>query len=129
MRRAMGWLGLSFAACALSAAAPAMAHHSFAMFDRNRTETLTGTVKAFDMINPHSWLQILAVDRSGMNEWSLELGGSGQLAQRGWTSSTFKPGDKITVYFHPSRDGSNGGQFVSVSQLNGQILESRGRGG
>ena len=44
-------------------------------------------------------------------------------------SSTFKPGDKITTYFHPSRDGSNGGQFVSVSQLNGQILESRGRGG
>ena len=73
-------------------------------------------------------LQVVVVDKAGMNEWALEMGGSGQLAQRGWTSSTFKPGDKITVNFHPSRDGSNGGQFVSVAQLNGQLFESRSRG-
>ena len=128
MRHKLSWLGFSLAAGALAAFAPASAHHSFAMFDRARTETLSGTVKGFDMINPHSWLQVVVVDKAGMNEWALEMGGSGQLAQRGWTSSTFKPGDKITVNFHPSRDGSNGGQFVSVAQLNGQLFESRSRG-
>ncbi len=112
-------LGLSAAALALIAASPGAAHHSYSMFDRGRTETLSGTIKSFDLINPHSWLEVAVPRAGGATEWSLEMGGAGQITRRGWNQETFKPGDRVTVTYHPLRDGSNGGQFVTVTTLNG----------
>jgi hypothetical protein len=43
-------------------AAPALAHHSFAMFDAEKTVTLQGTVKELEWINPHSWLRVMVKD-------------------------------------------------------------------
>ncbi len=111
----------ALAACALGA--PALAHHSFAMFDRDRTDTVVGTVKAFEMINPHAWLRVLVAEPGGAtNEWSMEMGGAGQLERQGWTATSVHPGDKVTVRIHPLRDGSYGGQLVSVTLPNGQVL-------
>jgi hypothetical protein len=107
-------------------AATASAHHSFAMFDRNQTVTINGTVKELELINPHGWLRILVPDASGaQNEWSLELGGPGQLARSGWTSGSVHPGDKVKVQLHPLRDGSYGGQLISVTLPSGQVLGQR----
>lgn len=107
-------------------AAPAWAHHSFAMFDRGRTDTVAGTVKSFEMINPHGWLIVMAPDAQGhMREWALETGGPGQMARQGWTATSLAMGDKVTVQIHPMKDGSNGGQLVSATLPNGQTL---GRG-
>ena len=104
----------------------AAAHHSFAMFDRDRTETIAGTVKEFDVINPHSWLRVLVPDANGTpNEWSIELGGLGQLGRSGLTKNSVSPGDKVVVQIHPLRDGSYGGQFVSVTLPNGKVLGQR----
>jgi len=109
-----------------SVATTAVAHHSFAMFDRNQTLTINGTVKQFELINPHGWLRVLVPDASGaQNEWSVELGGAGQLARFGWTPNSVHPGDKVTVQLHPLRDGSYGGQLVSVTLPSGQVLGQR----
>jgi hypothetical protein len=105
---------------------PAFAHHSFAMFDRSRTERIAGTVKAIELINPHGWLRIMVSDASGaQNEWSLELGGAGQLERFGWRQNAVRPGDKVVVQIHPLRDGSYGGQLISVTLPNGQVLGQR----
>ena len=107
----------------LSFATTAAAHHSFAMFDRDRTDTIAGTVKAFEVINPHGWLRIVVADPSGaQNEWSIELGGPGQLERSGLTQDAIHPGDKVVVKLHPLRDGSYGGQLVSVTLPNGQVI-------
>ena len=107
-------------------ATTASAHHSFAMFDRSRTETVAGTVKEFELINPHSWLRIMVADANGVaSEWPLELGGAGQLQRFGWTPDAVHPGDKVTVQLHPLRDGSYGGQLVSVTLANGKVLGQR----
>ena len=99
----IGCLGLTL----VSFATAAGAHHSFAMFDRNQTETLAGTVKECELMNPHGWLRIMVPDASGtQNEWSLELGGAGQLERFGWTQDAVRPGDRIVVRLHPLRDGS-----------------------
>ncbi len=104
----------------------AFAHHSFAMFDRSRTESIAGTVKAIELINPHGWLRIMVSDASGaQNEWSLELGGAGQLERFGWRQNAVHPGDKVVVQIHPLRDGSYGGQLISVTLPNGQVLGQR----
>lgn len=110
----------------LCLATTAGAHHSFAMFDRSRTDTVAGTVKEFELINPHSWLRIMVANASGgQSEWPLELGGAGQLQRFGWTPDAVHPGDKVTVRLHPLRDGSYGGQLVSVTLPNGKVLGQR----
>ena len=107
-------------------ATTAHAHHSFAMFDRGQTETIAGTVKEFEMINPHSWLRVMVPNANGVqSEWSLELGGAGQLGRFGWTQDAVHPGDRVTVQLHPLRDGSYGGQLVSVTLPSGKVLGQR----
>src|SRR6478609_5299932 len=99
------------AAAALGgAAAPALAHHSFAMFDSSKELTLVGTVKEFQWTNPHSWLQLNVPGADGkLVEWSIEGGSPNGLARQGWKSTSLKPGDKVTLKTHPMKDGSNGG--------------------
>ncbi len=99
---------------------PALAHHSFAMFDADKTVDLTGTVKEFQWTNPHSWLQVMVTDEKGQTaEWSLEMGAPGGLARTGWRPKTVVPGDKVTVSIHPLKDGSTGGQLLTVVLPNG----------
>jgi hypothetical protein len=113
----------------LGLATTASAHHSFAMFDRNQTETIAGTVKEFEMINPHGWLRIIVPDAKGVqSEWSLELGGANQLERIGWTPDAVHTGDKVTVQVHPLRDGSYGGQLVSITLPSGKVLGQRPAG-
>jgi uncharacterized protein DUF6152 len=107
-------------------ATTAGAHHSFAMFDRSQTQTIAGTVKEFELINPHSWLRVMVPSPKGVqSEWSVEMGGAGQLGRLGWTPDAVHPGDKVTVRLHPLRDGSYGGQLVSVTLPSGKVLGQR----
>ena len=101
----------------------ALAHHSFAMFDANKTSEVSGTVKEFEWINPHVWLHVVAPSTSGKAvTWSFEAGSPGQLTQTGWKPDSVNPGDKITVKLHPLKDGSHGGQLLSVTLPDGRIL-------
>jgi len=117
--KALGW---GVVAAAVSATA-ALAHHSFAMFDADKTVELVGTVKEFQWTNPHSWLQVVVTDDKGQPvEWSLEMGSPGGLARQGWKPKTVVAGDKVTVRHHPLKDGSPGGQLLSVVLPNGTKL-------
>jgi hypothetical protein len=119
-------LGLSF----LCLATTAGAHHSFAMFDRSQTESIAGTVKEFDLINPHGWLRVMVPDAKGnQNEWSVEMGGAGQVARVGLVPEAIHAGDRVTVQIHPLRDGSYGGQLISVTLPNGKVLGQQRPGG
>src|SRR4051812_47917119 len=59
---------------ALSIGGPAAAHHSGAMFDRDKTVTLSGTIKAFQYNNPHCWLTVVVPGAGGAApaEWAIE---------------------------------------------------------
>ncbi len=115
-------LALAAAASAFVAGS-ALAHHSFAMFDANKTTKLAGTVKEYEWINPHAWIHLSVTAADGKaQEWSFEGGSTGQLAQTGWTRETLKPGDKITVGFHPLKDGSYGGQLLDIAFPDGRTL-------
>jgi len=101
---------------AMVVAAPAFAHHSFAMFDTKKTITLDGTVKEFQWTNPHAWIQVTVKDAAGNDvEWSVEGGGPNGLSRLGWTRNSLKPGDKAQVLIHPLKDGTNGGQLINVT--------------
>jgi len=101
---------------AVFASGSAFAHHSHAMFDSQKQVTLVGTVKEFQWINPHCWLQLLVPNPDDPNaapvEWGLEMGAPLELYRHGWKPEIVKPGDKITVVINPLRDGRPGGQIV-----------------
>src|SRR5262249_56559896 len=108
---------VSLAAVAAAAfAASAFAHHSFAMFDAQKTVTLDGTVKEFEWVNPHAWLRVMVKDeKTGQQAmWALELSSPSRLVTMGMRSDSVKPGDAVSVTFHPLRHGARGGQFIQA---------------
>ena len=114
-------LGLAGIALAVSAI-PAVAHHSFAMFDTDKKMVLEGTIKEFQWTNPHSWIQMMVPNAAGKPEqWAIELGAPGGLAQQGWAAATLTPGMKITAIIHPLKDGTHGGQFMAVTLPDGTL--------
>jgi hypothetical protein len=104
--------GLIFGALAFGFAAPASAHHSFAMFDRTKTIKLSGTVKQYDWTNPHAYIWLDVVDKGTTTTWAIESASPGILVRHGWTKDTMKPGDKVDIDVNPLKDGRNGGSFV-----------------
>lgn len=104
-------------------AAPAVAHHSYAMFDAEKTVTLEGTVKQFQWTNPHSWIYLTASDASGQSgDWAIELGAPNGLARQGWAPKSLTAGMKIKAVIHPLKDGKAGGQLVSLTLPDGKQL-------
>jgi hypothetical protein len=99
-------------------AVPAIAHHSFAMFDAEKTTTIAGTVKEFQWTNPHAWI-MLNVGEAQPATWAIEMGGPGGLARQGWKPKTLTPGMPVTLTIHPLRDGTNGGQFMTITLPDG----------
>ncbi len=93
------------------AAAPALAHHSRAMFDVSKNITYRGVVEEYRWQNPHSHIVVRvgagAADRSTVGTWTVEASAINLMTSGGWTPRTYKPGDPITVVAHPGMDGSN----------------------
>ena len=96
---------------------PAWAHHAFeAEFDQTRPVTLTGKVTSMEWINPHSWLRIIVNDeKTGKPAvWALELSSPARLVTMGMRADSVRPGDAVSVTFHPMKDGTRGGQFIQA---------------
>ena len=111
-------------------AAPAFAHHSFSMFDGQKTVTLQGTVKEFEWVNPHSWLRIIVNDESTGKPmvWAVELSSPSRLITMGMHADSVKPNDAVSVTFHPMKDGTRGGQFIEAVLPGGkQVIRANAR--
>jgi hypothetical protein len=105
-------------------AAPALAHHSAAMYDRAAKRRLVGVVKEFQWTNPHVWIQVMTPNAKGVvEEWGVECTSVNFMTRRGWAKDTLKPGDKIELMISPLKDGSKGGGLISVTSVNGKVLE------
>jgi hypothetical protein len=118
---------LGLAALLLCAPSLAPAHHSFAMFDRERSLVITGVVRDFQWTNPHTWIQVSVTDAAGKQmEWSLEGGSPGILSRNGWKRTSLKPGDKISVEIYPLKSGEPGGSFIEVTKSDGSKLYYHG---
>ena len=115
---------LSLAGIAVAITAiPALGHHSFAMFDAQKTVTLEGTVKEFQWTNPHSWILLMVNNTEGKAEqWAIEMGGPAGLARQGWRPKTLTPGMNVKVVIRPLKDGKAGGQFLAVTLPDGTQL-------
>jgi hypothetical protein len=90
----------------------AIAHHSFAMFDQEHPQEVTGIVKDFKYTSPHSFIILDIKDKEGNAEaWNLEGGSPSALARDGWTSKSLKTGDELRLTIEPLRSGAPGGAW------------------
>ena len=116
------WFILALAAATMTAES-ASAHHSFSMYDRHRTVTLSGVVKEYVWNAPHVTIKVLSQGgRSNTVTWAVEGSSPTVLARGGWTSALLKPGDRISVGIHPRKDRTAGGLLADEQQMlvNGQ---------
>jgi hypothetical protein len=120
---------LALAALAAAAAAPAVAHHSTAMFDFAKTIEITGTVQDFQWTNPHTWTNVTVEGGGTAGVYGLEGMSPNYLARNGWTKRTLNPGDKVTFEVHPLKDGRKGGFMVSAKLADGTVLYNLPRRG
>jgi hypothetical protein len=113
----------------LAVTAPAIAHHSFAMFDQTKPLTLSGTVTEFQWTNPHAYIEMDVADNGVVKHWSVEMGSPSILMQSGWKFKDLKKGDKVTVRLSPLKDGKPGGLLVQATLPDGRVLgNGPGRG-
>jgi Family of unknown function (DUF6152) len=111
------------AALVLAFSGAALAHHSGAMFERDKTIDLVGTIVTFSWTNPHSWIEINVSNASGgTDKWGVECNSPNNMARQGWRSTTLKPGDQVTITVHPLRSGEKGGRFLSVKLPDGTVM-------
>jgi hypothetical protein len=101
----------------LVAATPALAHHAFAAeFDATKPIKLTGVVTKVEWHNPHAWFYIDVKDENGkVTNWGMEMGSPNGLMRAGWTRTSMKVGDVVTVEASRARDGSNIGNVKVVT--------------
>ena len=118
---------LAVAAGLLMASSPLIAHHNQASFNTQVVTTLTGTVKEFHWMNPHSMMLLSVKDDKGeVTDWAIELAPPNSLHRdNGWTSTTFKPGDRVTVDGNAYKDGRKIMRPVRMIMPDGK--EFRGR--
>jgi hypothetical protein len=96
------------AAAVLTAGTAIRAHHAFAAeFDVNKPIKLTGTLKEWEMINPHSWFHVEVKEKDGKTAiWMVEGGSPNQLMRNGVTKNTIKVGTELVIDAYQAKDGT-----------------------
>jgi hypothetical protein len=115
---------LVLSACVLYGAAVS-AHHGTSLYAMEKEVGLTGTIKEWRWLSPHTWLDLTVTTASGrVEEWNLESAPPGYLARQGWSETTLAPGEKVsvTICLLKAPEGSKAGILLEVARASGEVL-------
>ena len=113
-------IALPVAAALIAAlAVPAVAHHAFVMFDKNKEVRLSGIVKEFDNVNPHAQIVLTAQDGK---EWIIQTESPLVLDKVGINDSTLSMGEKVSMRVHPLKDGKPGASLIELTTEDGMVM-------
>jgi hypothetical protein len=114
------------AAALLSIPAVLLGHHGQAAYE-STSVTIKGTVTAFRFVNPHCIVEFETKDDKGqVQKWQGELNSPNRFVKAGWTETTLRAGDEITITGYRLRSGANTMWITTILLPNGQELK-RGR--
>ena len=121
------WRPLAAAVAILVTSGSVSAHHSFAMFDQDKLVTLKGSVAEWYWINPHGHIILNVnagpgVDPNFVGEWDIECASTSIMRLQGWSSTTLKPGDQVTISANPLKNGSKGASLFYATFPDGKRL-------
>ena len=118
------FLGVAIATLAvLLVSVPLAGHHGAAALDTGKEVTLRGTVTEWIWSNPHCFLKFDAKDETGsVRNWAVETQNPTSMTTRGWSRSSFKVGDEVTVTIEPVKNGQPVGRILTAILANGQKL-------
>lgn len=117
---------------ALAACLPLAAHHAFAAeFSAAKPVNLTGTVTRVAWLNPHARFYLTVTEGGSHATWELVMGSPNVLSRQGWSRTTLKEGDRVTVRGYVAKDGSHTAAARMVRTPDGRQLffGSAGDGG
>ena len=99
---------LILASALICASIPLVAHHGTnASYDPTKKVMLNGVITSFTWRNPHAFVEFDVTDPKGtVVHWVGEMNSPMVLKAAGWTATTLKPGDHITMTVNPSRAGT-----------------------
>lgn len=113
---------LMFAATFLAPTA-VLAHHGEAAYETSKNVTVRATMTEFDWENPHCQLRFDVTDDKGnVRHWVVLAINPLMLERYGWTRESLKPGDMVTIVFHPAKNGDMSGILEKVVLANGREL-------
>ena len=110
-------------ACVVGAVSTA-AHHSFAAeFDANKKVSVIGTVTRIEWTNPHARFYVDVKDESGkVVNWDFELASPNGLMRRGWTRSSLKAGDVVTVVAYGAKNAPYVANASTITMSDGRKM-------
>jgi hypothetical protein len=109
-------------------ATPVLGHHGISNWDLNKDLTLVGTLKRFELINPHSWLHVDVKGPNGQVEsWKCEMRSVSSLRRSGWTADMFKVGSTITVTGSPERTKPRQCYLSTIAFADGSRMDRYGQ--
>lgn len=91
----------------------AEAHHSFAIFDQTKKDTVKGVVSRFAWANPHVTIYV-EMPGPPPKQFKIETGSVNALRRMGWKPDSVKAGESVEVSFHPLKNGDPGGLLVEL---------------
>jgi hypothetical protein len=98
---------------------PAVAHHSFVMFDKQKEATITGTVKEFENTNPHAMIVVTTQDGK---DWIVQTESPLVLEKVGINDSTLSKGEMVSVRVHPIKNGGPEGSLIELTTEDGMMM-------
>jgi hypothetical protein len=108
----------------------ALAHHGTPAYEEKLVELKGASVTRFKWANPHSLIYFDAKDDSGkVTHWVIEIGPPPAMQALGWTKTSLKPGDVLTVHFYPAKSGNPVGRLSHIVLADGTELHDSRLGG
>jgi hypothetical protein len=112
----------------LALSVPLFAHHGTAAYDYSKTFTEKATIANFKWANPHCQIEFDFKDENGAAQhWNIEAFNPAMLRREGWNlgRESLKPGDEVTISFHPAKNGMKVGILDRVTLTDGTVLKQR----
>jgi Family of unknown function (DUF6152) len=118
---------VAFLAGLATMASPLFAHHGDAAYMSTPTVLKDAVVTEYTWMNPHSLIKVDYKDDGGkVQHWTMEIGSTPSMTLIGWSRTTLKPGDVVTIYVFQTKNGLTVGRLNKLVLSDGTVLGDRG---